>query len=157
LKIGLATALFGVLFTSPALAAKGDHAKLDRKLNERAKSGGKSRVIVTLKPGWDESAELNRLGGRLGRKLNLIAGRVVELPNNVLRKLADHPGVASIDWDRPTEGLLARAATTTGARAVRQQYGYNGAGVGVVVIDSGVTNWHNDLTYANGTGQRGKS
>jgi subtilisin family serine protease len=28
---------------------------------------------------------------------------------------------------------------------VRQQYGYTGAGIGVAVIDSGITGWHYDL------------
>ena len=32
--------------------------------------------------------------------------------------------------------------------------GYTGAGVGVGIIDSGVTEWHDDLTMANGQGQR---
>ena len=32
--------------------------------------------------------------------------------------------------------------------------GYNGAGVGVAVVDSGITGWHDDLTVANGQGQR---
>ena len=38
-------------------------------------------------------------------------------------------------------------AVTVGARAVQQTYGYRGAGVGVAVIDSGVSSWNNDLTY----------
>ena len=49
--------------------------------------------------------------------------------------------------DRPTGGEMNRAAVTVGARAVQADFGYNGAGVGVAVIDSGITSYHHDLTY----------
>ena len=139
--------LLGV--AAPAAAKPGDHHKLDRKLNDRADRGGSgtSRVIVTLKPGWDASGDVRNLGGRLGRRLGLINGQVVELPNWLLRKLADSPAVESIVWDRPTSGDMKTASVTVGARSVRDDLGYDGAGVGVAIIDSGVANWHDDLTY----------
>jgi serine protease AprX len=135
--------------TASAAAKPGDHPKLDRKLNDRAAKGGSgtSRVIVTLKPGFDASADYKKVGGKLGRRLNLINGQVVELTNSQLRKLADSPAVASIHWDRPTGGEMNRAAVAVGARAVQEEMGYDGAGVGVAVIDSGITSWHDDLTY----------
>jgi serine protease AprX len=71
----------------------------------------------------------------------------VELPNKVLRRLADHPSVQSIHHDRPTAGEMNRAASTVGARLAQAYYGYTGAGVGVAVIDSGITAWHDDLTH----------
>ncbi|HEX5473639.1 MAG TPA: S8 family peptidase [Vicinamibacterales bacterium] len=138
-------------FAPPAAAGpkSGDHPKLDRVLNDRAEhaGGGRSRVIVTLKPGWDASAAIKQANGRLGRRLDSINGQVVELPNALIRKLADNPAVESIHWDRPTQGLLNRVAVTVGARAVQFAMGYDGAGIGVAVIDSGVTSWHDDLTY----------
>jgi serine protease AprX len=126
-----------------------DHPKLDRKLNDRADKGGAgtSRVIVTLKPGYDLGDAVAKLGGKRGRKLGIISGELVEVPNHVLRKLADHPAVESIDWDRPAGGKMNRVAVVEGARAVQYFYGYDGAGVGVAVIDSGITSWHDDLTY----------
>jgi serine protease AprX len=151
---GTAVTLVCLLGATAASAAArpGDHPKLDRKLNDRAAKGGSgtSRVIVMLTPGFDASADYRRVGAKLGRRLNLINGRVVELTNNQLRKLADSPAVASIHWDRPTGGELNRAAVAVGARAVQEDMGYDGAGVGVAVIDSGITSWHDDLTY-NGT------
>src|SRR2546430_12515815 len=141
--------------TASAAATPGDHPKLDRKLNDRAAKGGSStsRVIVMLKPGFDASADYKKVGGKLGRRLNLINGQVVELANNQLRKLADSPAVERIHWDRPTGGEMNRAAVTVGARAVQEEMGYDGAGVGVAVIDSGITSWHDDLTY-NGTNSK---
>src|SRR4051812_11409839 len=104
-KVALALALLAILGSaSPAFAARsqgsrpGDHAKLDRKLNDRDRElkGGTSRVIIQLKAGKDASADVLKLGGRLGRRLNLMNGMVVELPNRVLRKLADNPAVERI-------------------------------------------------------------
>ena len=121
---------------------------------------GISRAIILWKPGFgnntrfrtnnennEQDNDIQRLGGKAGRKLNLIGGQVVELPNWKLRLLANHPGVDSVKWDRPASGKMNRAAVTVGARAVQQNFGYDGAGVGVAVIDSGVTAWHDDLTY----------
>jgi serine protease AprX len=125
-----------------------DHPKLDRKLNDRADRGSsaKSRVIIELNPGYDIGDAIEKLGGRRGRRLNIIAGEVIELPNNVLRRLADHKAIKAMHHDRKTGGEMNRAAVVEGARAVQQLYGYDGAGIGVAVVDSGI-GYHQDLTY----------
>src|SRR5436190_7337540 len=152
LRGGLALALvFSIAGATTAYAARaGDHPKLDRELNDRASKGssnGKTQVIVMLKPGWSADTEAKRLGGKLGRALESINGKVVELPNGQLKRLADYAGVDRIVFDRPTAGEMNRVAVTVGARAVQQTYGYRGAGIGIAVIDSGITTWHDDLTY----------
>jgi serine protease AprX len=126
-----------------------DHPKLDRKLNERAEAAGtgRSRAIIVLKPGCTIENEVSRAGGRSGRRFSVISGQLVELPNRQLRKLADNPCVAAIHWDRRTGGEMNRAAIVEGARAVQAQLGLDGAGVGVAIIDSGITAYHDDLTY----------
>ena len=123
------------------------HPKLDRELNSARSGADGRRSIVTFKPGVDGSADVMRLGGRSGKKLTLINGQAVELSNGQLKKLADNPNVLRIDFDRPTHQLMATVSTTVGARAVQQTYGYDGSGVGVAVIDSGITSWHDDLSY----------
>jgi serine protease AprX len=154
-------ALIGLLAGSVAAEAgprrnrhKGNQSqrfqKLDRELTTRSgRTSGTSKVILTFKPGQEENAqkEIRKLGGRLGRRLNLINGLVVELPNRVIKQLSDRSEVISIHYDRPTEQHMNRAAVTVGARAAQQQWGYDGAGVGVAVIDSGITNYHDDLNY----------
>ncbi len=133
----------------PAQAAPGDHPKLDRVLTQRANGGpGTSRVIVTFDSGWDGASEAKTLGGKLGRRLNLINAQVMELPNGALTKAANHPSVRRIHWDRPTIQMMNRVAVASGARGVQQVLGITGAGVGVAVIDSGISPWHDDLTYA---------
>jgi serine protease AprX len=145
-----ATLVFTLAGATPAYAARaGDHPKLDKYLNSRTNKGkdATTKVIVILKAGWSADAEAKKLGGKLGRSLELINGKVVELPNGQLKKLADYPGVERIIYDRPIAGELNRVAVTVGARAVQQTYGYRGAGIGVAVIDSGITSWHADLSY----------
>jgi len=144
--------LFG--FTADAAAKpgqgkEGSSAKLDRKLSERADRGGLgiSRVIVMVKPGCDASKTYAKLGARQGRRFGIINADLVEVPNGWLRKLADDSCVVSMHWDRKTGGEMNRAAIVEGARAVQAAYGYDGAGVGVAVVDSGVASWHDDLTY----------
>ena len=124
--------------------------RIDKELKARSgRLGGTSHVIIQIKPGQDGNAsqEVRKLGGRVGRKLKLIDGMVVELPNRVIKALSERSEVISIHYDRPTGQHLNRAAVTVGARAVRQQYGYDGAGVGVAVIDSGITSQHDDMSY----------
>ena len=89
----------------PALVKSGPSEKrdkLDKILQDRAGKGGTSRVIVTLKTGADVSQDVKKLGGKFGRKLGLIDGQVVELPNAVLRKLADLSAIERITSDDPT-------------------------------------------------------
>ncbi|MGH9310091.1 MAG: S8 family peptidase [Vicinamibacterales bacterium] len=153
-RVALVAALV-VGLGAPAMA-KGnqrDRKKIDRVLTARAGKPGTSRVIIRLKPGADASGEVKKLGGRLGRRLTGINGQAIELPNVAIRKLAERSEVLSIHYDRPTGGELNRAAVTVGARAAQFQYGYTGAGVGVAVIDSGITSWHDDLTYLGTSSQ----
>jgi serine protease AprX len=150
-RFALAATLIVGLGT-PALASKGngrDHKKLDRILRDRAGKAGTSRVIITLKPGHDENAskEVKRLGGRLRRRLASINGQAIELPNAVIARLAERSEILSIHYDRPTGGELNRAAVIVGARAVQTEFGYTGAGIGVAVVDSGISSWHDDLGY----------
>ena len=126
--------------------SRAGHSKLDRHLNDRSNRPGSSRVIITLRGSADPSADVVKLGGRLGRRLQSINGLVVELPNGLLKTLAAHPAVLRIDHDRPTEKLMSRVSTLTGARAVHRSYGFDGAGIGVAVIDSGINAWHDDLS-----------
>lgn len=143
-------ALICLLGTAVSAAAKpGDHPKLDRKLNDRAAAGGAgtSRVIVVLKRGANLSGDYDKSRAKFGGHFNIINSDLISVPNTALRGLANNPNVLRMHWDRPTHGAMNRAAVTLGARAVQQQMGFNGAGVGVAIIDSGITGWHDDLTY----------
>src|SRR3954465_6939762 len=137
------------------LAAAGPHAlaashagdaKLESELRDRAHAPrGRSRVILRLAPGASADAVVERLRGTLGRRLSLVGGQVAEVPDTALETLASLPAVAGISLDRGVTGTLERTGATIGATWVRDNLGLDGSGVGIAVIDSGVTSWHDDL------------
>jgi len=128
--------------------------KLDRPLAYRATLlTGRSPVIVQpLDTGVD--VLLQSVGGTLGRALPIINARVAVVPNVALPTLAGSDLVQRLALDRRTLGLMERTGATIGATAVRQTLGFDGAGVGVAVIDSGIAAWHDDLTDADTASQR---
>ena len=124
--------------------------KLDKDMKSRStRLLGTSKVILTINPGQEANAEkeIKKLGGRVGRRLKLVDGMAVELPNRVIKQISERSEVLSVHFDRPISPHMNRTAVSVGARAVQQQWGYDGAGVGVAVIDSGVASWHDDLSY----------
>ncbi len=127
--------------------------KLDRELTFRAdhhNSENTTRVIVELQPGAELPAEFKKLLKRRGR-LSIINGRVIEVPNRLLKKLAALPSVFSVHYDREATRSNYRTSVTVGARAAQAIYGYNGGGVGIAVIDSGIATWHDDLISRSST------
>ena len=129
--------------------------KLERELERQADAQvGRTRVIVVLKPGVDPSQHVKELGGKIVRQLKLIDAIVVDLPAGKIRKLAEQTDLVSLHFDRPVKGNSNRAAVTIGARAIQSELGYDGAGVGVAVIDSGIANWHDDLILPRAASSR---
>ncbi len=128
-------------------------SKMDAGLNARANlPTGQSRVIIR----FDASVPLPRIaalvqltGAQLGRPLTGINAHVAVVPNALLRALASNPLVARISLDRDVVGVNERTGATVGAAAIREQLGYDGAGIGIAIVDSGITAWHDDLTDAS--------
>ncbi len=110
----------------------------------RARAGSSHPILAAL---------IRRNGGRLGRHLTNTASQVAVVPNTALRLLAASPLIDRISLDRPVVGAMERTGRTIGAAAVRQELGFDGTGVSVAIIDSGITPWHDDLADA-GVGQR---
>ena len=121
----------------------------------RSAVSGRSRVIVRLaeEPSSSSSLPVELLGGTVLKSLPLVNAQVIDLPNAALATLAADAKVTHISLDRRISGAMERTAATIGAAAVRADLGYDGSGIGIAVIDSGISAWHDDLAAAGG-GQR---
>ena len=126
-----------------ALAGTG---KLDAMLAARAQAPrGSSRVILKTAHGGRADETISALGGIPGRFLKAIGGQVALVPDAALSRLASRSDILQITLDRHVQGTMERTSATVGAAWVRESLGYTGSGIGVAIIDSGVTNWHDDL------------
>ncbi len=123
--------------------------RLDHALRDRAhEAAGGSRVIVRVNPGVSPSVAdlaIRKVRGTSGRRLPSVGGQVAYVANASLTALANLPGVESVSLDRRVYGTLERTGATIGSNWVREQLGFDGTGIGVAIIDSGVANWHDDL------------
>jgi serine protease AprX len=137
----------GVLLASAApAAAAGADGKLDRELRLRALAPrGHSRVIVRLNPGVSGDALIRGVRGTAGRRLASVGAQVADVPDSVLEALSRLPGVSGVSLDRRVHGTLERTGATIGASFVRETLGFDGTGVGIALVDSGVASWHDDL------------
>jgi len=143
---------------SPAFAAPGSSSKLDALLQQRAATGtGRTRVILRLAKSAQRpvvKAIIQQLGGTAGRLLPIVNGYAASIPDTALALLAASPLIEHVSVDRIVGGSVDRTGATIGAAPVREALGVDGTGVGVAIIDSGITGWHDDLTGAPNDAQR---
>jgi len=132
----------------------GSTSKLDPLLQKRASQFfGSTRVVVRGVDGVSLSQLsfiVQLTGGSVGRLLPIIGGLSATVPNLSISTIAGSSLVAHVSMDRVAAGAMERTGPTVGATAVRQEFGYDGSGVGVAIIDSGITGWHDDLTDSLG-------
>jgi subtilisin family serine protease len=106
------------------------------------------------------SEDLGRLGGSVRAEYKSVKQAVLEVPLSAVAALTDVAGLDYVAPDRPVFGQASHIQTTTGASQVYPLEnwqplssflvtgglkGYDGSGVGVAVIDSGIDGEHADL------------
>src|SRR5229473_8016111 len=117
------------------------------------KQGATVDVIIQFNqtPTDAHHQKVQNKGGTLKTKLDFIKAAHYSVPVEALDALADDPDVAYISPDRPVRGALdTTVATVNGGYA--QTLGLNGAGIGVAVIDSGISDIP-DLHNASGSNE----
>ena len=123
--------------------------KLELVLQQRALLlAGHSRVIIRAAngvPADSLTTLILSVGGTAGRALGIINAQVADIPNVSIPVLAASSLVGHISLDRAIAGSLERTGATIGATAVHQSLSVDGYGIGIAVIDSGITPWHDDF------------
>ena len=94
-------------------------------------------------------AQLAAHGGRLKFAFQHINGAAYRISVKELAWLEKHPDVAYVSPDRPNKVSSDDYTAAVMDDFARQQYGLDGTGVGIAVIDSGVFN-HDDLQNTSG-------
>src|SRR5579859_5009153 len=94
-------------------------------------------------------AELGAQGGHVTLTLNQINAVSVRVPLSALQWLKGHPDVLYISPDRPNKVSSDDYVPAVMDDVARQQFGLDGTGIGIAVIDSGVYN-HDDLQKPTG-------
>src|SRR5271165_230797 len=104
------------------------------------------RVIVQYKhvPQAEHEGRMQRLGARLGHRLGMVNGLAATIPASALPALEADPEVVSVSVDHPLQGMDDFTDAAINA-SVAWNAGYNGTGIGVAVIDSGINPNHIDI------------
>jgi serine protease AprX len=135
-----------VLLVLSALLAAVTLSDADRRQRLSPGLGGDrlERVIVQAHDLPAAERLVAQVGGRVGRRL---AGRAVvaEVPRRRVERLQDDVAIRSVTPDRPIRSTLDRTSAAVGAAWVTANLGFDGTGVGVAIIDSGITAAHDDI------------
>lgn len=113
-------------------------SKLSKELQNPG--GAAIDVIVQYKqiPTDAQHGVIKSKKGLLKHKLDLVKGAVYNIPPALLKDLDADPNVVYVSPDRPVHGMLDYANPTVNANLAKQA-GFDGTGVGVAVIDSGIS------------------
>ena len=131
------------------------HSKLAADLaNFPLNADGTVSVIIQFKQTPKAHAsEMAAQGGKLRFSFDHINGAAYRIPVRMLAWLEMHPDVAYVSPDRPNKVASDDDIPAVEGDVARQQFGLDGTGVGVAIIDSGVFN-HDDLQKSSGLGSR---
>lgn len=134
-------AVLALVVCSPAAPGR----KLERALDGSHGASETVRVIIQTADPTSIERLVRTLGGQVARRLTSVPAVVAELPGAKLVTLAAHPAVRAVSPDRRLQGAMERTGATIGSKWVNEHLGFDGSGIGVAIIDSGVSAAHDDL------------
>jgi serine protease AprX len=113
------------------------------------------KVIVQYRevPQSAQEGRMFRLGARLNHRLGVVKAIALTIPVKALAALEADPEILSVSLDHPMRGLDDTTDLATSVNAAWNA-GYNGTGIGVAVIDSGINDSHPDLKDSTETHSR---
>src|SRR6266851_754551 len=150
--------VFGIVFTAGLASAQSPKIAKDlqEKVDSVSKANGDERVdvIVQFKHTLSEASheKVRAKGGVLNARLHVVKAGAYSVPANRLKELAEDDDVAYISPNRHLKGHLDVTAATVNA-PVAWASGWDGTGIGVAVIDSGIAG-ADDLNYSNSSATR---
>src|SRR5882762_3804278 len=124
----------------------------DLKAARSSKHGATVDVIIQFNqtPTDAHHQKVQSKGGKLKTKLDLIKAAHYSVPVDALDALADDPDVVYISPNRPVRGSLDHAVSAINADLAYAS-GWDGTGIGIAVVDSGVTSNYDMNSDGNGS------
>jgi serine protease AprX len=130
-------------------------SKFSADLQRKSGSNDLITVIVQYRqmPGTASFKSMQGRGAAIHSRFQTIRAVTMRIPASMLTELENDPNVAYVTPDRPvsmsSNPQTEEFATAVQADVAASQYGFDGTGVGVAVIDSGIAD-HSDLHGATG-------
>ena len=126
---------------SGSTSSTGSGPKLSQDLAAMAPDSQVDVIIQYSKaPGSTNVSKVKNLGGNLKKQLTRLKANTYSVRRDKLeRLLSDDSMITYVSPDRPVQGSLDYAASTVGADLAALTFAVDGTGVGVAVIDSGIT------------------
>ncbi|HWW77887.1 MAG TPA: S8 family serine peptidase [Pyrinomonadaceae bacterium] len=144
---------------TPAGAQSSSKDKVSADLRQKLPSGGKLNVVITAASAWNTTLD-NAVKNNNGAVTKTYAGfpvRAAQLPAAAVEAMAARSDVGYVALDRDVQ-VLGHVSLTSGADAARVMGNYNptydGTGVGIAVLDSGVDTNHAAMTVESGSASR---
>src|SRR3954470_15187337 len=140
-----------LVFASSAFAASGkgkygSHAAPDLD-NFPVNADGTVSVIIQLSPGTPPG-QVKNFARKINQNLSGINAVAANVPVDTLEKLLSHDWVKYVSPDRRNKATWDDAPQPVNDPIARQNYGVDGTGIGIAVIDSGVYQ-HDNLQSAD--------
>jgi serine protease AprX len=158
-KIALFLTRFLLSLACIAAAAPAHAGRIARDLEKQIEADPLSlrwrRVIVQFNSeNTDENLLAQLHGGWAFRKLRCVKGAGVVLPQGLIKTLAANVAVKSVSPDRTLHAQWDNGPEASGAAQVWASPGYQGSGVRVAVLDTGVTPSSADWAPSGVSGSR---
>jgi hypothetical protein len=112
----------------------------EKTANKRASDGVEVIVQYKATPTEAHHQKVAALGGKLNHRMDFIKGAHYTVPVSALSSLASDPDVAYVTPNRPLKSMFDNITAGT-VNSVTDGYslGMTGVGIGIALIDSGVT------------------